>query len=113
MTELILKHGDTEYRSELCKITEVSTDPYNFRVRLGGINDEWSMLFAVVNLENGHQVMKDFKKALTANFDTYSVENILGKTAFLMKETSGKIVGITSASTYFYKDPVFRGPLGV
>lgn len=113
MTELILKHGDTEYRSELCKITEVSADPYNFRVRLGGINDEWSMLFAVVNLENGHQVMKALKRALVTNFDTYSAEDIVGKTAFLMKEDSGKIAGITSASTYFYKDPVFREPLGV
>lgn len=113
MTELILRHKDTEYFSELCKITEVSTDPYNFRVRLGGINDEWSMLFAVVNLENGHQVMNGLKKALTANFDTYSVEDTKGKFAFLLKEKSGNIVGLTSASTYFYKDPVFREPLGV
>jgi hypothetical protein len=113
MTELILRHEDVEYRTELCKIIEVSTDPYNFRVRLGGINDEWSMLFAVVNLENGHQVMKDFKKALTENFNTYGVEDIKGKFAFLLKEKSGNIVGIASASTYFYKEPVFREPLGV
>lgn len=113
MTELILKHEDNEYLSELCKITEVSTDPYNFRVRLGGINDEWSMLFAVVNLEKGHQVMNDFKKALSDNFGTYRAEDTKDKLAFLLKEPSGNIVGISSASTYFYKDPVFRDALGV
>lgn len=113
MTELILRHEDAEYETELCKVTEVSTDPYNFRVRLGGINDEWSMLFAVVNLENGHQVMNGLKRALVANFDAYSAEDIKGKFAFLMKEKSGKIVGITSVATYFYKDPVFRESLGV
>jgi hypothetical protein len=113
MTELIVNHLGTEYLAEPCKIEEVSTDPYNFRVRLTGVENGWSMLFAVVNLSEGHSVMRNLKGALAENFNVYSAEDTVGKVALLLKDLSGKIVGITSMSTYFYKEPVFRDPLGV
>lgn len=113
MTELILNHQGTSYRTEVCKIESVELDPYNFRVRVCGVDDGFTMLFAIINLEDGHGVMKAFNKAMVENFNVHSIEEIKGKVALLVKDMSGKIVGITSSARNFSKDPVFREALGV
>lgn len=113
MTELILNHEGASYRTELCKIESIELDPYHFRVRVAGVNDGFSMLFAVINLEEGHGVMNALKKAMVKNFNVYSIDETKGKIALLVKDMSGKIVGITSSANSFSNDPVFREPLGV
>lgn len=113
MTELILNHQGTSYRTELCKIESVELDPYRFRVRVCGVDNSFTMLFAIIDLEDGHGVMKAFNKAMVENFNVYSIDEIKGKIALLVKDMSGKIVGITSSAQNFSKEPVFREALGV
>ena len=113
MAELILRHEGNDYRTEICKIDSVAMDPYAFRVRVKGLTSGWDMLFARVDLENGHGPMKALKKALESNFNVYRVEEIEGQIALLVKDLSGNIVGITSSEQNFSQDPVFREPLGI